>query len=373
MSGRIVQLIPLLLIVCFFQETRSAFALDQIVRPYQSVRSAAMGGVRMTTGLYDENFFNNPARVTANPESKFTLLQLTPVEVNPAALSEGSQIVGGKDALGVITDNAGKNIHDRFQLVFPAYYLASTETRRWAMAFAIITSIQMDADVRQSYQMTMGGIADVGPALTIGRKFLKDDALSVGFTGHFTYRMGTSPNYSLLDYVRGVPLSFSSLANDGAMINLDIGATYKLTKWGEFDISVAGAIQNLLGGNYSHTLLSLLKQGGGPPPQLRSYGFGASATRADWWKFTNTVFALEDTDVLNNTNGSIFRLLHMGGETHWKSIALRLGLNQGYLGGGIGFDFFYFNLDLTTYGEEMSLNTGGLEDRRYTFDIGLHL
>ena len=45
----------------------SAHALDQIIRPYQSVRSAGMGGVRITTGLYDENFFNNPARVTANP------------------------------------------------------------------------------------------------------------------------------------------------------------------------------------------------------------------------------------------------------------------------------------------------------------------
>src|SRR5689334_25178572 len=92
-----------------------AFALDQIIRPYQSVRSAGMGGVRMTTGLYDENFFNNPARVVANPYSKFTVLQLTPLEPNSSILSEGSSLMKGGDTLKKVTDSAGNNLHDRFQ------------------------------------------------------------------------------------------------------------------------------------------------------------------------------------------------------------------------------------------------------------------
>ena len=37
-------------------------------------RSDAMGETRITTGLYDENFFNNPARVTANPRFRFTIV-----------------------------------------------------------------------------------------------------------------------------------------------------------------------------------------------------------------------------------------------------------------------------------------------------------
>jgi len=47
-------------------------AVDQITRPYQSVRSAGMGGVRITTGLYDENFFwkSSPCHRKSKVESR---------------------------------------------------------------------------------------------------------------------------------------------------------------------------------------------------------------------------------------------------------------------------------------------------------------
>lgn len=350
-----------------------ALALNPIIRPYQSVRSAGMGGVRITTGLYDENFFNNPARVTANPESKFTLLQLTPAEVTSNTLSVVKNLSGGTDALKVVSDASGKNLHNRTQLLLPGYYLASNENRRWAIAFALINSIQTDVELRQSYSMEIGAVGDFGPALTYGRTFLENRSLSVGITGHFTYRMATNPNYSLLDYVRGVPISANSIAGDGAMINFDIGTTYKITQWKSFDIQAGAAIQNALGGNYKNSLLSLAKNGSGPPPQLRSYGLGLSASRPEWWKFANTTFAFEITDILNNSDGSIFKLLHLGAETHWKSFAFRAGLNQGYLAGGLGIDFHYLTLDFATYGEELGLNTGILEDRRYTLNLGLHI
>ena len=37
----------------------SAQAIERITRPYQSVHSAGMGGVKLTTGFYDENFYGN--------------------------------------------------------------------------------------------------------------------------------------------------------------------------------------------------------------------------------------------------------------------------------------------------------------------------
>jgi hypothetical protein len=54
-------------------------------------------------------------------------------------------------------------------------------------------------------------------------------------------------------------------------------------------------------------------------------------------------------------------------------LAFRLGLNQGYLSAGLGLDVHYFTLDLATYGEEMGLNAGSFQDRRYTFNFGLHI
>jgi hypothetical protein len=332
-----------------------------------------MGGVRLTTGLYDENFFNNPARVTANPESKFTLLQVTPVEYTAATGKALSSISNGDDALNTVSGSAGKNLHGRFQLIFPAFYLASNENRKFALAIGFIASVQTDAIIRQSYQTSLAGIADIGPAITFGHKFLEDDALSVGITGHLTYRVAAAPNYSILDYVRGVPLTASNLAGEGSMYDFDFGSTYKFAQWGEFELNAGGAIQNILGGDYSNLSIKPLKLNNSPPRQPRSYGLGVSSYRKTWGNFNNTYFAFEFTDVLNNMNGSIFKLAHLGAETHWKSIALRLGLNQGYWTAGLGLDVHYVSLDLASYGEEMGLNAGSIEDRRYTFNLGLHI
>jgi hypothetical protein len=65
--------------------------------------------------------------------------------------------------------------------------------------------------------------------------------------------------------------------------------------------------------------------------------------------------------------------VHLGGETHWRSLAGRLGFNQGYLSAGIGLDVHYFTLDFATYGEEIGLNAGTMEDRRFILTLGAHI
>lgn len=349
-----------------------SFALDQIVRPYQSTRSAALGGLRITTGLYDENFFNNPARVTANPKSKLTVFDITPLEPNGAAIGTASTLLGGGNPITTIVNNTGSNIHNRFQLIFPAYYLAAIGERKTAFAFGLITSLQVDAALRKSYQADASGILDIGPALTLGHKYL-DDTLSVGLTGHLSYRLATDPNYGLLDYLTGTALTLSSSGGDGAMYDFDFGATYKFYKLGQFQLEVGAAVQNILGGTYSNLGIRILNSSTGLTLQPRSFGGGISATRSSWGVFRDTVFAIEVTDIGNNRGGGNFRLLHLGGETHWKSLIFRAGLNQGYMSGGIGLDFTYITVNLATYGEELGLNAGDLEDRRYAFNLGLHI
>lgn len=349
-----------------------AWALNQIIKPYQSVRSAGMGGVRMTTGLYDENFFGNPARATANPRSRFTLLQLTPFEYTLDTLAAQGSIISGTDPLGVAADNAGKNLHDRFQLILPAYYHAAVRGRKMAVAIGMIVSAQVDANLRQSYQTDLSGIADIGPAITIARQFLRDDRLSVGITTHLIYRVSFRPNYGLVDYVSGNPLSISSLGGEGAMLDFDIGGTYDIAKIGAFHLNAALAMQNILGGGYSNLGLKPFNLSTAPQTQPRSLGLGGSLTRDHWGVFKDTTLALEATDIFNNANGSFFRLLHLGVETNWKSIAIRLGMNQGYWTAGLGLDLRFVTLNLSSYGEEMGLNAGTQEDRRYTADLGFH-
>jgi len=78
-------------------------------------------------------------------------------------------------------------------------------------------------------------------------------------------------------------------------------------------------------------------------------------------------------DFGNNPNGSLYRTLHLGGETHFSILVPRVGINQGYLAAGLGIDLKIFQLDLATYGEEMTLNPGGLEDRRYALRLGFQI
>ncbi len=352
--------------------TVPAHALDQITRPYLSVRSMGMGSTRITTGLYDDNFFNNPARVTANPSSKFTFFDITPLDINTHALRILSPLMAGQDPLTTISDSAGDNIHERFQMVLPAYYLAATGDRRLALAFGMFTSVQTDVDLRESYRLNLGAVVDVGPALTVGYKVLPNETLTVGVTSHISYRISTDPNYSLVDYIGGTSPSIGNLAGDGSMLDFDLGVTSRIAQLGNFEITFAAAIQNLLGGTYSNLPLKPLNFSHTPMNQPRSYGLGISAVRPSWGFLQDTTFAIEASDVLNNTDGSLFRLIHIGAETRWRSFLVRLGLNQGYWTAGMTLDVRFITLNFATYGEELGLNAGILEDRRYAASVGIH-
>jgi hypothetical protein len=87
----------------------------------------------------------------------------------------------------------------------------------------------------------------------------------------------------------------------------------------------------------------------------------------------DTTLALELTDFGNNTNGSIYRTVHLGGETHLGIFALRAGLNQGYACAGLGINLKFVRIDASTYGEELSLNSGGYEDRRYALQFAIQI
>lgn len=351
----------------------TAHALDQIVRPYQGARSAGMGGVRYTTGLYDENFFANPARATANPRMRITVIDLMS-ETSSSAISNIGALTGGSDFYKDLSSTSGSNNHVRAQYVFPGIYFSADEGKM-GFGIALITSVQVDAALRRSFQIEPMGIADIGPAITVARKFLENDALSVGLTTHFTYRAGVNQPFTLVDLISGKSLSLNSIGGQGAHFDADIGGTYVLpVEPLAFKITTALAINNLLGGGYSNLATEVIS--GLPinaPRQPRTFNLGASATKAELGPFKDSVFALEVTDIGNNSGGSLFRTIHLGGEVRYGVLLPRLGFNQGYISAGLGLDLSHFTFDLATYGEEMTLNTGGLQDRRFVMKLAFQI
>jgi hypothetical protein len=349
----------------------AAAAQNQIIRPFAGIRSLGMGGTRITTGLYEDNFFGNPARIAANPKWKLQLFDLS-TESTPGTLKNlGSLLSNTDDALSELGQSAGTNNHVRAQLVLPALYLPNLG--KMSVAFGLLSSVQADLLVRRSYQVNPLVISDIGPVLQVARRFLENDALVIGASLRASYRVASESGFSFADLIRGQNLDLSS-GGDGGLIDGDLGATYELPwSWKEWKFSTGASLTHLLGGQFSSFDLGLISGTSLPPAQRRSFHWGVSARRDTLWKFADTILALELTDIGNNVGGSVFRTVHLGGETRYGILRLRAGLNQGYLAGGLGVDLRFAAIDFATYGEEMSLNSGGAQDRRIALRVGFRI
>lgn len=369
-STRILLSISLFVLTCLVQ---SAWSLDQIIRPFQPIRSSGMGGVGLTTGLYEENFFGNPARMLANPENRLTLIDFLG-EVGADAVSHVKDLTGDGDFYSKMSSTTGKNNHLRLQTSLPALYIAPKEDR-WGFAFGVLMSTQVDIDLRNNFQIDPTAITDIGPAVTLGRRFLEDQSLGIGITAHATYRMATHRTFSLVELIKGKSIAPSSIGGQGTHLDFDLGTTYVLPlDLSSVKFTTAFAINNILGGKYQNLKFNPIPNiETAPPAQPRSYGFGISAAFSEFIGFTDTVFALEFRDFGNNPQGGFFRTVHAGAETRWGILIPRVGLNQGYLAAGLGIDLKILTLDFATYTEEMALNPGILGDRRYAAKIALQI
>lgn len=359
---------PIALSLLALISAHGAWALEPIPHTYQSVRTSGMGGVHLTTGLYEENFYGNPARATENPAFRFTLIEPT-FELNSGTVTTVGKITGGDgDTLKKISNTAGTNNHGRIQMSNFSLYFPPSDRLGTAFAVGLVTATEFDVALRRSYDANVGAVAESGVNFTVAQQLMENRALSVGLNGHYRYRFTTTPDYGLIDMIRRAPFQ----SGGGAGLDFDLGATYRLpVEFRDWRLTTGASIQNLLGAKYTQATTGNLA--GGAPGPNRAFGLGISASRPELWKFTNALVAFEINDIGNNPGASLFRTLHLGGEARYGVLIPRLGINQGYLCAGLGLDLRFMTLDLATYGEEMSLNAGGLEDRRYALKLAFQI
>lgn len=353
----------------------TVFAADQIIRPFSSIRSMGMGGVRTTLGLYEENFFGNPALATENPRNKIQLFDIN-LEFNFGLIENaGKALANADDMIGAVSETSGTNTHLRAQASFPAFYFPNRgHGGKMSYAFALLTSVQTDFRVRKSYIIDPLSVIDVGPALTVARKMGVNEEFSVGATVHASYRVSSKRDFTVLDFLQGVSLSPSTTGGDGGMVDASIGANYKIPyAWENWKLSAGASVNNILGGQFSLYSLRLTEGGAAPRPQPRAFNLGVAGTRDLIGAFTQNRIALEFNDIGLNPNGSFFRWIHIGGETQYGVVKIRAGFNQGYLAFGLGFQSRILSFEVATTGEEMSLNTGGNQDRRYAFRFAIQI
>lgn len=347
-----------------------AFAFNPIIRTYQSVRASGMGNVRYTTGLYDENFYSNPARSTENPENKIHLPKFT-IEAGTGALGSLNNLLGSNSGFSSFADSVGKPLSARIQMILPAFYKHSFITPDWSMSTGLLLNAQMVGQVSQSGEVFPTTIIGGGPAFTLARRLLPEDRLSIGITTHLEFRATSGNGFSVLDFLRG-QVADSLRGGSGLGIDFDLGTSFR-PHWGlgGFKYELGLAVNNILGGGYHQFGGGIPGWDGIPISTPASLNFGLAARKDSLWHFNSFVLALEFTDIGNNLNGSFYRLIHLGAEAFLNPFAIRAGFNQGYLCAGLGYTAGLFMVNASTYGEEMGLNTGSLEDRRYALDFGL--
>lgn len=363
-------LLSSLLILGFGTE---AMAYHPIIRDFNSVRTSGMGNVRYTVGQFEENFFANPARSTENPENLLQLPQIS-FETSSGTIDSINKLVGSGNGLSVFQDSMGKPLSVRTQMVFPAYYSKHFFDDSMSFGIGAFFSAQMIPVMSQSGQIDPTTAIAAGPVINLARRFLEEDRLSIGINVRTQVRASSNSSFSIQQFLSGTELTNAIKGGSGFGIDGDLGARFH-PHWGlgGFRYEVAAAVNNVLGGKYNNLGKPISSWGGDPFRTKTSFNFGISATKKEAWIFDHWLLALETTDIGNNDFGSFYRTLHFGTEAAWSVFRLRGGINQGYLTAGLGIDLRLLQLNFATYGEELGLNPGVMEDRRYALQLGFQI
>jgi hypothetical protein len=333
-----------------------------------------MGDVRYTTGQYEENFFANPARSADNEGFLLQLPKLT-LEMGSGTIgSIGTLVNSGSDGIGALSSVVGKPLYARFQLVPFAVHFRNFISNKWSFGAGMFLSAQTISVLSQSGQIDPTTAISGGPAFNLSRRLLEEDRLVIGMNMRTEARASSKSQFSIQEFLSGTNVNQAVKGGSGFGFDFDLGATFRPHwKTGEFDYQLGFAINNLLGGQYKNLGKAISTWTDDPYATPTTLNLGISATRKGLWHFDHLILALESTDIGNNKDGSFYRTLHMGAEAKWKILKIRSGLNQGYLTGGLGIDLVVFSLNFATYGEELGLNPGVFQDRRYALDLGFKI
>lgn len=365
----------ILLFLIFF--SIQSFAIEEIIRNYRSPRTMGMGGVVTTTGDYGDALFANPARHSETEFAKFSLIDIN-LEANTNLINNAqnvSNIKGGSggNTISKAADLIGQNQHFRMDYLLGYYnpnFIAQT-----GFAFGLLVDAQTNMTIHSTTDLDSQLVAQVGPNVGISHRFL-DDTLSLGINLHLLYRAANDDTISVLDFLSGSKgVKLKDLASEGAGADADIGAFYFIPWDIEFmKLSFGASLNNVLKTHYTNYRPEYIKGlGKNPPASARLFHAGTRLDFIDFYMLKESILAFELQDIGDTGKQySLFKRIHLGGETKiYKILIVRAGINQGYLCGGLGLNLPILKIDVATYGEELSANVGGVEDRRYILRLAV--
>ncbi len=329
---------------------------EELPNLYRGIRPLGMGGAFITLSDDENAMFYNPAGL--NDVSGFGGVDI----LNPVVeFSENSNSLY-QDLSDLDTDSeaavaeflsgmVGEHQHVRAS-VLPNFFMHN-------FAIGALGQATLDMEIRnRANPVVFTDIKlDTGLLLSGALGFF-DQRLQVGVTGKYVKRDGivhvyTAPEIAGSDFD---PLDQRVNKSD---IAFDLGTKFNFKT--PLKPSVALVVSNITDLDF--------KELGKIPQQVN---IGASIN-PDLW-ILKTTFAVEIDDLTKNVEGDndLYKRAHLGAEFRFPMIlAVRAGVNGGYLTAGASVDFWILSISYATYAEEVGAVSGQRSDRRHVAQVSL--
>ncbi len=355
---------------------------------YKSPRAMGMGGAYIAIGGRVDTLFYNPAGLGKMPENDWEVNILSiSGEAGKNALDFTSDLQDAFDTGDI--DKDGESSDDQIQAVNDVFAKFRGENLHLSSSVLLPT-------LGKNYGTIAFGMSSVGrvklDAVT-HQGFGSDGLLEVnadatyGAIGGFSYNMyenlflGASLKYlsreslihtftsrEIVEHQDNLEdLITDELKASGNAFGIDIGAIYKFSKYTRFKPAAGISILNIGDLDFGNAgkLPMTVNLGTSINPEIPIFG--------------PLTIGLDYVDLFNgyDQDSDIGKRIRLGGELQLfdkklASMAVRLGLYQGYPTAGVDLELFIITLSYVTYAEEVGAHAGQDDDRRHlvTLNIG---
>lgn len=343
----------------------SASEMDKF---YSGVRPLGMGNAFAAVADDENAAFYNPAGLTYVEEGRVELINpKINVSTNTLDFQKDASNLNTGDtvaAVDMMRKYIGKHQHMALDL-FPNY-------TRHNFEIGVLGKVSLDAEINSpSFPVLQADLKnDAGIIVALGHSFM-EDKLRAGVTLKYIQRKRFYKEFTAVDFASSnTSYNFNDNLKTASKFGADLGFTYQFEDK-DWKPRIALVIQNIGDmnfGDYQATATSPVI----PNAIKQQINLGGAVTRDLW--ITKATLAADYNDVAGSvgTDKDKGKRLHMGAEIKFpKILALRAGLNQGYMSYGAGLDFWLLKLDYAYYKEEVGAYAGQREDTRHALELSI--
>lgn len=359
-----------------------------IHQQFISVRAVGMGNAFAAVADDTSAFYYNPAALAFRKDHELKLS--IGAGLDTKVLDLNSQINDAKGqpdttsqttaALNALQSDMGNYYSIRAPTV-GAFYVWP----KWQVTF-IPADLSVDLSVHQCAGpcLNVNGYLDSTLAATRGQEvhWAKGHKIAWGTTVKAVHRVYAGEELFAADLVNGGEIFKASQAHEGVTFDVDFGTlwTPRVPAHGFFRFlnymkpTFAFVGHNLIDYGFKTNMKLINGVSGEPPPLGRRFDLGTKWELPKLWVFKNRI-AVDERD-MGDDNWTLRKGFHAGYEAywtmyHWWQGHWSIGFNQGYLCGGVGAKFAWFQFDFATYAEEVGTPSVPIQSRRWMGELAL--